>query len=115
LEADPFLVFTVIRERGDSAFIFDKRINQVFIMQKEKKLKGFYNDIDGGMPYWPIYINRKQEVVSFLYPDEMKEMLTNEYFRSKKIRDEESNKQLRELIGRLKDEDNPVLVIARLK
>ena len=115
LEADPFLLFSVQRERGDSAFVFDKHKNQVFVMPKEQKLKGFYNDIDGGMPFWPTHINRKQELVSFLYPDEMKEMLTNEYFGHKNIRDEAANQRLKELIRRLKEEDNPVVVIARLK
>jgi len=115
LEVEPFLLFSIVREKGDSAFIFDKRKGEVFVMQKEQKLKGFYNDIDGGMPFWPTHINRKQELVSFLYPDEMKEMLKNEYFVRKNIRDEAANLRLKELISRLKEEDNPVVVIARLK
>ena len=115
LEAEPFLLFSIVSERGDSAYIFDKAKSRVFVLQKEQKLKGFYNDIDGGMPFWPVHINQKQELVSFLYPDEMKEMLTNEYFESKNIRDEASNIRLKELIRRLKEEDNPVVVIAKLK
>ena len=115
LEAEPFLLFSITRERGDSAFLFDKRKGEVFVIQKEQKLKGFYNDIDGGMPFWPTHINRKQELVSFLYPDEMKEMLKNEYFARKNIRDEAANLRLKELIRRLKEEDNPVVVIAKLK
>jgi len=113
LETDAFLLFNIVSERGDSAYIFDKRKNEVVIKQKEQRLKGFYNDIDGGMPFQPVTINRKQELVSFLYPDEMIEMLTNEYFSSKKIRDATANLRLKELIKNLKEEDNPVVVIAR--
>ena len=115
LEADPFLLFTIARERSDSTFIFDKRKGQVFIMQKEQNLKGFYNDIDGGMPFLPAYINGKQELVSFLYPYEIKEILTNEYFARKNILDEAANLRLKEMIMRLQEDDNPVVVIARLK
>ena len=115
LEADPFLLFSIFSERGDSAYIFDKHKNQVFVMQKEQGLKGFFNDIDGGMPFWPAHINRKQELVSFLYPFEMIEMLTIEYFERKNIRDEAANLRLKELIRRLNEEDNPVVVIGRLK
>ena len=115
LETEPFLLFSIVREKNNSAFILDKRKNQVFVIQKEQKLKGFNNDIDGGLPFWPTYINRKQELISFLHPYEMKEMLTNEYFERKNIRDEAANLRLKELIGRLQGEDNPVIVIAQLK
>ena len=115
LEADPFILFSIMRERGDSTFVYDKRKSQVFVMQKERKLKGFHNDIDGGMPFWPTQINRKQEMVSFLYPDAMKEMLTNEYFNRKSIRDNNAHLRLKELLSRVKEDDNPIVVIARLK
>ena len=115
LEADPFLLFSIVSERGDSAFVFDKHKSQVFIMKKEQQLKGFYNDIDGGMPFWPTHINRKQELVMFLYPYQMIEILTNEYIARKNIRDEAASLRLRELVRRLEEEDNPVVVIARLK
>jgi len=115
LETDPFMLFSIFSERGDSAYIFDKRKNQTFILQKEQRLKGFYNDIDGGLPFWPIHINLKQEMVAFLYPFTMKEMLTDDYFGRKTIRDKAANLRLRELIKRLDDEDNPILVIATLK
>ena len=115
LEADPFILFSLTRERGDSTFVYDKRKSQVFVMQKEQNLKGFYNNIDGGMPFWPTHINQKQEMVSFLYPYDMKEMLTNDYFKQKSINDNSAHLRLRELLSRVNDEDNPVVVIAKLK
>lgn len=114
-EADPFLLFSITRDRGDSTFVYDKRKDQIFVMEKEQKLKGFYNDIDGGMPFWPSYINRKQEMVTSLYPDAMKEMLTNEYFGRKNIRDNNAHLRLKELLSRMNEDDNPVVVIAKLK
>ena len=114
-ETDPFILFSIIREKGDSAFVFDKRKHQVFVMSKEQKLKGFHNDLDGGMPFWPIRINQKQEMISFLYPNVMKEMLTNEYFEQKNIRNSYAHLRLKELLNMVKEDDNPVVVIARLK
>jgi len=114
-EADPFLLFSIARARGDSTFVYDKRKNQVFVMEKEQTLKGFYNDIDGGMPFWPSHITQKQEMVSFLYPDAMKEMLTNEYFGRKSIRDNNAHLRLKELLSIINEDDNPIVVIATLK
>ena len=114
-EADPFILFSLTRERGDSTFVYDKHKSQVFVIQKELNLKGFYNNIDGGMPFWPTHINQKQEMVSFLYPYEMKEMLTNDYFKQKSINDNNAHLRLKELLSKVNDEDNPVVVIAKLK
>ncbi len=115
LETDPFLLFSVKREKGDSAFIFDKQANKTVVLSKEQNLNGFYNDVDGGMPFWPKHINRKQEMVSFLYAEDMKEMLTDDYFNQKNIQDKAAHQQLKELLSRIKENDNPVVVIAKLK
>lgn len=45
----------------------------------------------------------------------MKEMLTEEYFSTQTIKDKEAHQKLRELLKNLKEDDNPVVVIAKLK
>jgi len=77
--------------------------------------KGIINDINGGMPFIPRYYAGNGEVVDFWYAWDMKEILTDEYFATQTIRDQQAHERLRELLKQLKWEDNPVVVIAKLK
>ena len=42
-------------------------------------------------------------------------MLTDEYFASLKIKDQQAHQKLKELLKNLQEDDNPVIVIAKLK
>ena len=45
----------------------------------------------------------------------MKEDLTEEYFANREIKNPQAHQKLRELLKTLKDDDNPVVVVAKLK
>ena len=47
--------------------------------------------------------------------NDMKEILTEKYFASQEIKDPNAHQELKELLKNLKDDDNPVVVIAKLK
>ncbi len=77
---------------------------------------GLVNDIDGGLPFRPRYYNESgNELVQVLEAYEMKELLTEEYFAAHPARDPASHARLRELVKSLDENDNPVVVIAKLK
>jgi PHD/YefM family antitoxin component YafN of YafNO toxin-antitoxin module len=42
-------------------------------------------------------------------------MLTEEYFASRTIKDPQAHQKLRELLNNLDEDDNPVIVIGKLK
>ena len=113
METDQFLFFSIKREDEDNAFIFNKNTGLTIELSKDQNLKGFYNDIDGGIPFWPNRISRNQEMVTFLYPYYMKEIYTDEYLKNKS--NESAYLQLKNLLSRLNDEDNPVVLIAKLR
>jgi len=77
--------------------------------------KGIINDINGGLPFIPRYYAGKNIVADVWRVEEMKEMLTDEYFASQTIRDQLGHEELKKLLKILKDDDNPVVVIAKLK
>ena len=77
--------------------------------------KGINNDINGGLPFFPKYYVGNDVVVDIWQADYMKEMLTEEYFASQRIKDQHAHKKLKELLKHLKYDDNPVVVIAKLK
>ncbi|MDR2968005.1 MAG: 6-bladed beta-propeller [Tannerellaceae bacterium] len=77
---------------------------------------GLVNDLDGGLPFWPRSYNATgREMVGVLEAYEMKELLTEEHFAAYPAKDRAAHSRLRELLKDLKDDDNPVIVIAKLK
>ena len=77
--------------------------------------KGIINDINGGLPVIPRYYAGDGVVVCAWEADNMKEMLTDEYFASQNIKDQQAHQKLKEILKNLKADDNPVVVIAKLK
>ena len=76
---------------------------------------GLINDLDGGLPFWPKYCTDNDELVSIWSIEDIKGVLTEEYFAAHEIKDVQAHQKLKELIKTIKDEDNPVVVIAKLK
>ena len=77
--------------------------------------KGFINDINGGLSIIPRYYAGNNEVIDIWKAEDMKEMLTEEYFASQTIKDKEAHQKLKALLKNLQEDDNPVVVIAKLK
>lgn len=77
--------------------------------------KGFVNDLNGGLPFVPKYYAGNGLVVDVWHPETMKEMLTEEYFASQTIKDQQAYQKLKEVLKDLKEDDNPVVVVAKLK
>ena len=77
--------------------------------------KGIINDINGGLSFFPSYYAGDGLVIDVWQADDMLEMLTDEYFASLKIKDQQAHQKLKELLKNLQDDDNPVIVIAKLK
>ena len=77
--------------------------------------KGIINDINGGLSIIPRYYVGNGEVVDIWRAEDMKEMLTDEYFAKQTIKDKQAHQKLKELLKNLKEDDNPVIVIAKMK
>jgi hypothetical protein len=90
--------------------------NKNILLDTDRHLqKGFVNDINGGLSFIPGFYAGNGEVVSAWSPEEMLEMLTEEYFATQTIKDPEAHQRLREVLAKLVEDDNPVVVIATLK
>ena len=76
---------------------------------------GLVNDIDGGLFFWPKYYSSSNELVDIYQAYKMKEMLTEKYFSAHEIKSPQAHQKLKELLKNLDYEDNPVVVIAKLK
>jgi len=77
--------------------------------------KGFINDLNGGLPFIPRYYAGNNIVADIWNVTDMQEILTDEYFTTQTIKDTQAHKKLKELLKNLKEDDNPVVVVAKLK
>lgn len=88
------------------------------LFTRTQLVRGLINDIDGGLPFWPHHlcnIQNNKQLVAVRKADQLKELLTDEYFAAHTIKDMEAHNRLRNLLKNLDWEDNPVLMIATFK
>ena len=78
-------------------------------------MSGLINDLDGGLSFWPRYYTSESELIDFWQAYEMKEILTKEYFSAHEIKNPQAHQKLNEMLIKLDEEDNPVIVIGKLK
>ena len=72
-------------------------------------------DLNGGLSFIPRYYAGNNIVVDIWNAEEMEEILTEEYFSLQTIKDQQSYQKLRKVLKNLKDDDNPVVVVAQLR
>ena len=96
--------------------IYDIKKNTAILLDTDVfQQKGIINDINGGLSFFPKCYVGNGVVADIWNAENMKEILTEEYFSTLKIKDKQAHQKLRELLKILKEEDNPVVVIAKLK
>ena len=96
--------------------LYDIAENKNILLDTDQYLQsGIINDINGGLPFIPLCYAGNNEVVGLWLPDMMKEKLTDEYFASQTIKDQQGHQKLKEILKNMNEDDNPVIVIAKLK
>ena len=97
--------------------IYDMANNKTRLLETDpvSRLTGLINDIDGGFSFWPKYYSSANELIDVLQVYAMKEILTEKYFAAHEIKDPQAHQKLKELLKNLEFDDNPVIVIAKLK
>jgi len=93
----------------------ERRTNTLLDTEDKYLQRGIINDINGGLSFVPKYYAGNGVVVDIWQVEDMKELLTGEYFSTIKIKDKQEHQKLIELLQKLDWEDNPVVVLAKLK
>jgi hypothetical protein len=76
---------------------------------------GINNDLDGGLNILPLTTKDDNTIVSLIDAIDLKKHVASEAFRKSKPLYPEKKKELEKLANSLKETDNPVLVLVRLK
>lgn len=102
--------------------LYDKRDKKSFLIYLEFdrniRLNGIVNDLDGGSWFFPesyFTENGREYMISLQYPYQIKARVASDEFRNSTPKYPEKKKQLEKLADSLKETDNPVLMIVRLK
>lgn len=89
------------------------------VYDKEKRLshhfKELTNDIDGGLNFSPSYASGKNNFLSVIETSKLKEHVEDSSFNEIKEIDHEARKEFEQLVNMLSIEDNPVLMLVKLK
>jgi len=93
-------------------FIGSKKDNTQFLINSEN---GIVNDLDGGPGFWPKTIKDDRTVVSWVEALKLKKYIDSDLFKNSTPKYPEKKKELEKLANSLKESDNPVLMIVRLK
>jgi hypothetical protein len=112
-------------DRGAISLI-DKKTKKIFLALKYEETIGSWvkskaciiNDLDGGMPLSDIKYyseNGEEFITTLINPFDLKVYLTSDEFKNTVPKYPEKKKELEKLANSLKETDNPVLMIVRLK
>ena len=112
---DPYFPGRFISAHSRVFGIFDIAQNVNILLDTHQQQRGFINDIDGGLSFFPIHYAGNGKLVDIWQAEDMLELLTEEYFATKTITDPEAHQRLREVLRNLVWDDNPVIVVARLR
>ena len=77
--------------------------------------KGLINDLDGGPSIMPQTVRDNNTLVAWIEAFQLKKHVASEAFKKSKPLHPEKKKELEKLANKLKETDNPVLVLVRLK
>jgi len=117
-ETNRFLAIRYIYNKNDFVLI-DKANNKSFLTNWEfDGSGGIINDIDDGTSFLPkgyFTENKEDYLFGYLYPYQLKSIVASNEFKTTTPKYPEKKKELEKLANSLKETDNPVLMIVKLK
>lgn len=126
-ETNRFIVFVYAYLERYTYCLIDKKTKETFLANKYEKTPGRYtkykpwliNDLDGGMPLSgniKYYSENEDEfIITLINPFNLKTYVASAEFKSIIPKYPEKKKELIKLADSMKETDNPVLVLVRLK
>ena len=102
------------------SFIASKKKNFQVLTKNDfqnetSRYTGFINDIDGGPDILPITIKDDNSIISLISALNLKAFVSSEKFKSSRPQYPDKKKDLEKLAQNLKEDDNPILIVLKLK
>ncbi|PKO96026.1 MAG: hypothetical protein CVU12_07260 [Bacteroidetes bacterium HGW-Bacteroidetes-7] len=95
-----------MRERSDAFGLYNKKSGDFTLLNHPiKGTPGFKDDILNGLPFIPQYMSEDNFAVNLFYPDELIDYVANN----------QVSPEIKKIVDTLKESDNPVVALAKLK
>lgn len=111
-ENDTYLFIRLLKGLSDEIFyhiIYNKKTKELKLLEEN----AFYNDIDGGVSFFPIQIERNGDMIGWKTAEEFKEEILSNDYTAQKAKYGERFERVYQLANSLQDDDNPILIIAK--
>jgi len=104
------------KSESDRNILFDKAtLSGTLLADKSGEPSGFINDWDGGMDFWPVKAVNDNEIFMVISPLQLKEIIKDEENNNKTANYPERKQSFKTMAEEIKETDNPVLMVVRLK
>ncbi len=118
-----YLIFSYLYNRHNHLTLVDKKDGDIFTLDKGTSGQrgyepGIKNDIDGGLGFYPYYSFTEvgnTYLVTWYFAYRLKSYVESEAFKNSTPKYPEKKKELEELAASLDENDNPVLMLVKLK
>jgi hypothetical protein len=109
--------FALVNKKSKKKYLINERTSNKADISP-RYLGGIINDLDGGVMFQPenyLAENNQEYLIELIPTNVLKTFLASDEFRSSVPRYPEKKKELEKLSNLLRETDNPILVLARLK
>jgi hypothetical protein len=124
-ETEQFIEITYYY-KNPFVLLLEKKTNKIYLLKLDivgngmgtHRIGGIQNDLDGGPAFIPrnyFEENGSEYMVGLLYPYQIKSVVLSNEFKNTVPKIPEKKKELEKLANSLKETDNPVLMLVRLK
>ena len=120
-ESQHYLFIIFSQNKKENLCIYNKTKNEFkSVAFPENKRAGINNDLDAGLPlslYFPLHVdaNQKEYLITSVDAFQLKAHVASEAFKNSTPKFPEKKKALEKLANSLNENDNPVLVLVKLK
>lgn len=117
-ETKYFFVYNYDFKKARHWALIYKNNNDIKLVSVVSEKKGIFNNIDVGLDFIPMNyfeIDNKEYLTSIIQPFELKAHVASEAFKNSTPKYPEKKKELEKLANSLDENDNPVLMLVKLK
>jgi len=112
-----YIYLTRLMETSRYIFYSDQMRNQIYDKKDDitYDFTRISNDIDGGLDFQPRFAFNKRYIITTIDAFKFKEHVKTQSFEDIEVKDMEGKRRIEQLANGLSDEDNPVIMIVKLK
>jgi hypothetical protein len=115
VESENFLFITYLYNSMINSYLFDKRKGTMNNLTGKKGDFGFTNDFDGSMVFWPRESAGTDELIRSFNAIEFRETCDKNHVRNFKSKFPAQQNKLLDVLGKLREDSNPVIQVVTLK